>query len=134
MDREIYKNNNTRNSAPTVATQTVFMVAAIAAAEHRAVAAVDVPGAFLKADMPTDGPPVLMRLDKFLTSVLVELDPSYQQFVRKDGTCIVQLTKALYGTVQAAKCTLRHGTTKFQLTSLGSGSLSTRPTFAVSIV
>ena len=100
MDREIYKNNN---SAPTVATQTVFMVAAIAAAEHRAVAAVDVPGAFLKADMPTDGPPVLMRLDKFLTSVLVELDPSYQQFVRKDGTCIVQLTKALYGTIQAAK-------------------------------
>ena len=100
MDRDIYKNNS---SAPTVATQTVFMVAAIAASERRAVAAVDVPGAFLKADMPTDGPPVLMRLDKFLTSVLLELDPSYQQYVRKDGTCIVQLTKALYGTIQAAK-------------------------------
>ena len=79
------------------------MIAAIAAAERRAVAAVDVPGAFLKADMPTDGPPVLMRLDKFLTSVLIEIDPTYQQFVRKDGTCIVQLTKALYGTIQAAK-------------------------------
>jgi len=100
MDRDIYKNNS---SAPTVATQTVFMVAAIAASERRAVAAVDVPGAFLKADMPTDGPPVFMRLDKFLTSVLLELDPSYQQYVRKDGTCIVQLTKALYGTIQAAK-------------------------------
>ena len=100
MDRDIYKNNS---SAPTVATQTVFMIAAIAAAERRAVAAVDVPGAFLKADMPTDGPPVLMRLDKFLTSVLIEIDPTYQQFVRKDGTCIVQLTKALYGTIQAAK-------------------------------
>ena len=99
MDREIYKNS----SAPTVATQSVFMVASIAAAERRATAAVDVPGAFLKAEMPTDGPPVLMRLDKFLTSVLLELDPSYQQFVRKDGTCIVQLTKALYGTIQAAK-------------------------------
>ena len=100
MDREIYKNNS---SAPTVATQTVFMVASIAASENRSVAAVDVPGAFLKADMPTDGPPVFMRLDKFLTSVLVDLDPSYQQYVRKDGSCIVQLTKALYGTIQAAK-------------------------------
>ena len=68
MDREIYKNS----SAPTVATQTVFMVASIAAAERRATAAVDVPGAFLKAEMPTDGPPVLMRLDKFLTGPKTE--------------------------------------------------------------
>ena len=97
--REMYGNSN----APTVATQTVFMIAAIAAAEGRAVAAVDVPGAFLKATVSADEPPVYMKLDKFLTAVLVKIDPSYLKFVRKDGTCIVKLNKTLYGTIQAAK-------------------------------
>lgn len=90
------------NSAPTVATQTVFMVAAIAAVEGRAVAAVDVPGAFLKASVSEDEPPILMKLDRFLTAVLVKLDNSYAQYVRSDGTCVVRLKKTLYGTIQAA--------------------------------
>ena len=101
QDRSVYAKDA---SSPTVATQTVFMVAAIAQMEGRAVAAVDVPGAFLKSDMPDDGSaPVLVKLDKFVTQVLVELDPSYGKHVRKDGTCIVRLKKALYGTIQAAR-------------------------------
>ena len=52
-------------SAPTIATQSVFMVAAIAAVEGRAVAAVDVPGAFLKAAVSDNDPPVWMKLDRF---------------------------------------------------------------------
>lgn len=99
MDRSIYK----EASSPTAATQSVLMVAAIAAMTGRAVAAVDVPGAFLKATMPDDEPPVLMKLDKFLTSVLVKLDNSFQQYVRHDGTCVVRLKKALYGCIQSAK-------------------------------
>ena len=99
QERELYGDN----SSPTVATQTVMMVATIAAAERRAVAAIDVPGAFLKSDMPADGPPVLMKLNKFLTSVLVKLDSSYGKFVRPDGTCIVRLKRALYGCIQASK-------------------------------
>jgi hypothetical protein len=90
-------------SAPTIATQSVFMVAAIAAVEGRAVAAVDVPGAFLKAAVSDNDPPVWMKLDRFLTAILVKLDSSYSKFVRKDGTCIVKLRKTLYGTIQAAK-------------------------------
>ena len=90
-------------AAPTVATQSVFMIASIAAVEGRAVAAVDVPGAFLKAPISEDDPPVLMKLDKFLTAVLVKLDSSYGQYVRNDGTCIVRLKKSLYGTIQAAR-------------------------------
>jgi hypothetical protein len=46
---------------------------------------------------------VLMRLNKFLTSVLVEIDPSYEQFVTKNGTCVVKLNKALYGCVESAR-------------------------------
>ena len=101
QDKSIYGDNK---SSPTVATQSVFMVAAIAASEGRVVGAVDVPGAFLKSPMPSEGPPVLMKLDKFLTSILLELDDSYKKFVRHDGTCVVVLRKALYGTIQAAKC------------------------------
>jgi hypothetical protein len=90
-------------AAPTVATQSVFMVAAIAAVEGRAVAAVDVPGAFLKAPISDEDPPIFMKLDKFLTAVLVKLDSSYAQYVRSDGTCVVKLKKSLYGTIQAAR-------------------------------
>ena len=99
QDKQVYG----EHSAPTVATQTVFMVAAIAAVEGRAVAAVDVPGAFLKASVSEDEPPILMKLDRFLTAVLVKLDNSYAQYVRSDGTCVVRLKKTLYGTIQAAR-------------------------------
>jgi hypothetical protein len=98
--KELFEDNK---SAPTVATQSVFMVAAIAAIEGRAVAAVDVPGAFLKAAVSDDDPPIWMKLDKFLTTVLVKLDSSYAKYVRKDGTCVVKLKKTLYGTIQAAR-------------------------------
>jgi len=97
--KELYE----EKSAPTIATQSVFMVAAIAAIEGRAVAAVDVPGAFLKAPVSEDEPPVWMKLDKFMTAVLVKLDSSYSKYVRRDGTCIVKLKKTLYGTIQAAR-------------------------------
>ena len=97
--RELYGDS----SSPTVATQTVMMIVTIAAAEGRSVAAVDVPGAFLKSDMPTDGPAVFMKLNKFITSVLVKLDSSYKKFVRADGTTIVRLKRALYGCIQASK-------------------------------
>ena len=107
QDRTVYTNNG----SPTAATQSVFMIAALAAAENNAVATADVPGAFLKSELPTDGPAVLMRLNKFLTTVLVKLDPSYASYIRADGSCIVRLKRALYGCVQSAKAwykKLRH--------------------------
>lgn len=99
QDRTVYTNNG----SPTAATQSVFMLAALAAAENNAVATADVPGAFLKSELPTDGPAVLMRLNKFLASVLVKLDPSYASYIRADGSCVVRLKRALYGCVQSAK-------------------------------
>jgi hypothetical protein len=98
--KELFEDTKT---APTVATQSVFMIAAIAATEGRAVAAVDVPGAFLKAPISKDDPPIWMKLDQFLTAVLIRLDNTYEQYVRPDGTCIVRLKKSLYGTIQAAR-------------------------------
>lgn len=43
-----------------------------------------------------------MRLDKVMTALLVQLDPSFQSFVEDSGTAVVQLDKALYGCVEAA--------------------------------
>jgi Reverse transcriptase (RNA-dependent DNA polymerase) len=89
--------------APTVSNTAVMIGAAVAAAKGHAVASIDFTGAFLYAVMPTDKiRAVLMRLGQFLTRILVKLDPSYQRFVQPDGTCVVILKRALYGTIQAA--------------------------------
>jgi Reverse transcriptase (RNA-dependent DNA polymerase) len=90
-------------SSPTATCASVLSCAAIAAAEHRHVMTVDVKGAFLHADMKATGVIVHVQLDKVMTQFLVELDPTYAEFVRDDGTCVVQLDKALYGTIEAAK-------------------------------
>jgi hypothetical protein len=44
-----------------------------------------------------------MKLNKYLTSVLVSIDKSFQEFVNFDGTIICKLNKALYGTIEAAR-------------------------------
>ena len=100
QDREIYNNG----SSPTASTTVVFMEAAIAAKLCNAVAHIDFSGAFLNADMPKTGNHVVnMRLDKYLTSVLVKIAPEYEEFVEGDGTIVCRLNKALYGTIEAAR-------------------------------
>ena len=47
--------------------------------------------------------PIHMVIDARLTTILVELDPTFKEFVRPDGTLCVRLIKALYGTVEAAR-------------------------------
>ena len=83
----------------------MFLVAALAATEGRAVATVDFPGAFLHAELRDDDgrPPVLVRLNKFETRVLVRVDKSFEKFVGKDGRCVVKLNRALYGCVESAR-------------------------------
>ena len=99
QDKTIYPNN----TSPTATTSSLFIVASIAATEGRAVATVDFPGAFLHSRMPDDEPPVYMRLNKFEAKVLVEIDKSYDKYLRKNGTMIVKLNRALYGCVQSAR-------------------------------
>ena len=92
-------------SSPTVSTTSVFTIAAIAAAEFRSVLTMDIGGAFLNASMKNSksGVVVHMRLDKLMSTLLILLDPTYQKFLQRDGTLIVELDKALYGCVEAAK-------------------------------
>ena len=59
QDARLYKD---KTCSPTVATPSVFMLATIAQAESRAIATVDIPGAYLNAQMPGNVR-VRMRLD-----------------------------------------------------------------------
>lgn len=52
-------------------------VAALAAAEHRRVIVIDIVGAFLNADMAFTKIKVHMRLDRLMTAMLVQIDPTY---------------------------------------------------------
>ena len=99
QSREIYDSG----SSPTVSTSSVFICAGIAAQENRRVAVIDFPGAYLNSEVPEGDVPVYMRLDKFLTMVLCKINKGYEKYVNKDGTCVVKLTKALYGTITASK-------------------------------
>jgi hypothetical protein len=115
QDRTLY--SKSQLSSKTVSTTSVFIVAALAAKEKRAVAVVDFPGAYLNSEMPKDGEKVHMKLDQYMTGVLVSMDPSHREFVNPDGTSIVHVVKGLYGLIEAAK--LWYDKLSGLLTSLG---------------
>jgi hypothetical protein len=79
QDKELYENL----SSPTAATKSVMTVAAIAASEGRTVFVIDI------------GVVVHMRLDKVMTAMLIQIDPSCSQYVDENGTMVVGLDKAL---------------------------------------
>ena len=58
----------------------MLTIAAIAAAKNRKVFAIDIGGAFLNADMSPTGIDVHMRLDCVVSTMLIQLDLSYEKF------------------------------------------------------
>jgi hypothetical protein len=104
QDRSLYGDDET--SSPTVAVTSVFMVAAIAASERRMVATVDIPGAYLNADLGEAE--IFMRLNSVEAGILIALDPTFQVGAMRDGSCMVQLSKALYGLIEAALLWHKH--------------------------
>jgi hypothetical protein len=91
-------------TSPTVSTQAVFLTCLIDAHEGRDVATVDIPGAFMQADMDDL---VHLRLTGKMVDLLLDIDQDkYDPFVAQEGkekVIYVELTKALYGTLKAAK-------------------------------
>jgi hypothetical protein len=98
QDMELYENLSSLTAAMT----SVMTVAAIAASEGRTVVVIDIGGAFPNADMGPAGVVVHMRLDKVMTAMLIQINPSYSQYVDENGTMVVGLDKALYGLVEAS--------------------------------
>jgi len=101
QDRSVYSESDT--SSPTVATEAVMMVAAIAARERRHVVTIDIGGAFLRGKFKDGSDPVVMRLEKELADTLCAIDKGYEAYIRPDGSMYVKLTRPLYGLIEAAK-------------------------------
>jgi hypothetical protein len=85
-------------SSPTVATELLILSCVIDAIEKRDVATCNIPGAFMQSDIKGK---VVMKLEGVL-----KIDPKkYEKFmVQENGKDVIYavLTKALYGTLQAA--------------------------------
>ena len=77
------------------------MIATIAHAEKRAIATVDVPGAYLNAKIPKCTK-IFMKLNKMISNIIVQLDDTYLEYQSEDGTIVVQLDYALYGLIESA--------------------------------
>jgi hypothetical protein len=90
-------------SSPTVAPETLLVTCLIDAIEKRDVATLDIPGAFMQSEM--EGL-VIMKLERVMAEIILKIDPGkYKKFTvheRRKAVVYVKLTKALYGTLQAA--------------------------------
>ncbi|KAA8497460.1 Copia protein [Porphyridium purpureum] len=104
QDPELYPNT----SSPTVATESLFALAAMSATQGRKVASVDFPGAYLNAVMPSGDPPVFVRFAKALAKCMTTADPTLQSHLSASGTLVCRLKKALYGCRTSAKLWYDH--------------------------
>ena len=91
------------SSSPTVSNEALFLSCVIDAKEHRDVAFVDIPGAFLHADMTEE---VHVKFEGTMAQMVAQLDTNmyntYIEYENGKPILYVVLLKALYGTLQAA--------------------------------
>jgi hypothetical protein len=90
-------------SAPTVSIKAVMLSAIIDAMEERDVATVDIPGAFMQANIDEV---VYVKFEGEIAEMLVKLDRQlYRKYVKDENgkpVLYVELLKALWGTLKAA--------------------------------
>ncbi len=90
--------------SPTVSTEAVFLTAVIDALEEREVAVLDIPGAFMQADQDEE---VFVRFEGKMAELLLEIDREmyepYVKYERGKLVLYVELLKALYGQLKAAR-------------------------------
>ena len=90
-------------SSPTVATESLILSCVMYAHEGRYVGTVDIPGAFMHADMEGI---VDMKLEDTMADMFAKLDPNlYRKHIRTENgksVLYVHLKKPLYGTLQVS--------------------------------
>ena len=99
--QRVYKTKE-ESSSPTIHVESLFLSCIIDALEGRNVVTMDIPGAFMQADIDEL---IHVKLVGELADLLIKVDPSYSQFVTyENGKRVIytELDKALYGTIQAA--------------------------------
>ena len=91
-------------ASPTVVTESVFLTAIIDVLEGQDVAIINVPGAFMQADMDAL---VHMCFTRKMINLLMEVDHDmyvpYVTYEGKERVMYVELLKALYGTICTAR-------------------------------
>ena len=100
-------------TSPTVALESVLLMAMIDAAEGRDVATIDIPNAFVQTRLDDDSNKVLMRLRSKLAELMVEVAPEiYSKYVSVDSkgelVLYVHLLNALYGIMKVALLYYEH--------------------------
>ena len=88
-------------SSPTVATESQFMICAIAASEKRQIMSIDVVSAFLEVELD-DRTHIYMHVDGELARELVTINKRYKQFMDCKGRIVVKLLRAQYGAMESA--------------------------------
>ena len=99
--QRVYKTKD-ETSAPTIYIESLFLLCMLNAKENHYTVTCDVPSAFMQADI---NELIHLRLDGELAELLIKVDASYHKFLTYEGKTPViymQLSKALYGTLQAA--------------------------------
>ena len=96
--RYLYTENDT--SSPTISLVGLFIIATIAAREHRHVITMDIGGAYLRAYMKKQ---VLVLINKEESDILVELYPELAEYRDESGRLTAEALKALYGCIESGK-------------------------------
>ena len=98
QDRSLFGEEDT--ASPTVSLLSLLALVTKSHSEGRVFKTVDIPGAYLKADIGEAE--VIMKLDKLISHILVKVDPTVKPYLDERGEVLVKLNKALYGCVQSA--------------------------------
>ena len=94
-------------SSSTVALASVFMLMNIASYLRAKITTYDIKGAFLHAEFTDDDEVTFIRINKEVTALWIEQDPTAAPFVDERGTLLLELDKFIYG--------LKQSPLKFQL-------------------
>lgn len=87
-------------SSSTVAIHSVMLLLNYASYKKAKLTSYDVKGAFLNATYNEDEP-TYMVIGKEIAEIWIQLDPTAESFINKNGELIVQLDKYIYGLKQA---------------------------------
>ena len=89
-------------TSPCVMLESIFCLLGFAAEWKALITVVDIGQAYLEAGIGSDI--VHMWLNKRVVDSIKKYDKTIDEYIQPDGRVLVQLIKALYGTIQAARC------------------------------
>jgi hypothetical protein len=97
QDRDLWPDR----SSPTAMLESIMAVLTVAAKEGRKTADLDIGSAYLEAEWKGD--PVHIVVEKMLATIYVHEFPELKKYQQVDGTMLMRLDKALYGTLIAGR-------------------------------